>query len=144
MSKDDDLLKKAAIKEGERILGLLHEPDREKIIAWRAATTVTKQVTVMPEEQAQALGFICGVVGLFIAIINVIFIASRPEGWPITCSLEHKESIRWQIGCEEGVLRCNESNETVYFVANVGDWKCKTNDKRHFSCEDIAKLPNEF
>jgi hypothetical protein len=144
MSKEDEILRQAARKEGERIIGLLHEPDRDKIIAWRAATTITKQVVVMDKIDAEMRNIVFGLLGALFLIMNLIFILSRPDGWPMVCSLEHKEPIMWQIGCDDGTVRCSESNETVYFVANVGDWKCKTNDKRHFVCDDVAKLPQEF
>jgi hypothetical protein len=144
MSKEDDLLRKVAIKDGERILGLLHEPDKEKILAWRAATTETKQIVVMDKYSAEWRNFGLGCFGVLFILMNFIFIMTRPDGWPLTCSLEHKESIMWQIGCDDRSAYCNESSETIYFVANVGDWKCKTNDKRHFSCDSVEELPNEF
>jgi hypothetical protein len=144
MSKEDEILRLAAKKEGERILSLLDEPDRDKVLAWRAATTETKQIVVMDKNSAEMRNVGCGFLGGLFLFINLVFVLSRPDGWPLTCSLEHKEPIMWQIGCDDGTIRCSESNETVYFVANVGDWKCKTNDKRHFVCDDVAKLPQEF
>ena len=144
MSKEDEILRQAAKKEGERILSLLHEPDRDKILAWRAATTETKQIVVMDKNSAEWRNFGFGCFLVVFILMNFIFIMSRPDGWPLVCSLEHKEPIMWQIGCDDGTIRCSESNETVYFVANVGGWKCKTNDKRHFVCDDVAKLPQEF
>ena len=143
MSKDIDLLRQIAEKEGLKVLNMLDEGDREKMIAWRTATTATKQVVVMDKNSAEWRNFGLGCFGALFILMNFIFIMTRPDGWPLVCSLEHKEPIMWQIGCDDGTV-CSELNETVYFVANVGDWKCKTNDKRHFACEDIAKLPSEF
>jgi hypothetical protein len=143
MSKEDDLLRKVAIKDGERIPGLLHEPDKEKILAWRAATTETKQIVVMDKNSAEWRNFILTTFVILFIIINFIFVVSRPEGWPLNCSVEHRERIVWSLGCEDGFI-CNESNKTAYYIANVGDWKCKTNDKRHFSCDSVEELPNEF
>jgi len=144
MSKDIDLLRQIAEKEGLKVLNMLDEGDREKMIAWRTATTATKQVIVMDKNSAEWRNFGLGCFLVVFILMNFIFIVSRPKGWPLVCSLEHKEPIMWQIGCDDGTIRCSESNETVYFVANVGDWKCKTNDKRHFICDDVAKLPQEF
>jgi len=143
MSKEDDLLRKVAIKDGERILGLLHEPDKEKILAWRAATTEPKKDTLMSKDDAELRNFILTIFVILFIIINFIFVVSRPEGWPLNCSVEHRERIVWSLGCEDGFI-CNESNKTAYYIANVGDWKCKTNDKRHFSCDSVEELPNEF
>jgi hypothetical protein len=143
MSKEDDLLRKVAIKDGERILGLLHEPDKEKILAWRAATTEPKKDTVMSKDDAEARNIILTIFVILFIITNFIFVVSRPEGWPLNCSVEHKERIVWSLLCEDGFI-CDESNKNAYYIANVGDWKCKTNDKRHFSCDSVEKLPNEF
>lgn len=154
----DDVFKNQAVKNGERVLDLLDKDDQEIIRLWNHANNLVYHEGHKPRISYEVREFLqyAGIVsGILLGIICVIFLSSRPDGWPYACGLKHRDELSWVATCQKNddekdrvtLYRrdglCGEGYTKV-LEANLFDgWSCQTYDVKSplLTCKQNVSLP---
>jgi hypothetical protein len=135
------------IKQGERVLSLFDEKDKDSVIAWQIALedkNIEANKRYYTKEQVETMIIYFGITAFIFFIILVVFLGTRPDGWPNECpnqeecKLSHREEINWQRACNGGIgdaVFCSEDDIT--WIADIGRWKCESfgKDSVEFKCK---------
>ncbi len=142
-----DKIRDNVIKQGEKVLRLLDEKDKDSIIAWQIALE-DKNIDINKKyytnEQVAIMKTSFGCFGVVFCLILFLFLITRPSGWPSecpqyeACNLPHRKEIYWQQACNGKIMDtslCDKNNIT--WIADIGRWKCESfnADSVEFKCK---------
>jgi hypothetical protein len=142
-----DKIRDSAIKQGEKVLSLLDEKDKDSIIAWQIALE-DKNIDINKKyytnEQVSVMQTSFGCFSFVFCVILILFLLTRPSGWPNecpqyeACNLPHREVIHWSKACDGEIKDTSFcSKDRITWIADIGRWKCESfnADSVEFKCK---------